>query len=89
MFLTAGSVMHAMANELDMRKMGGLKSKMPITHWTFLIGALAIAGFPFLSGFRSKDEILHNAWGSSPIIYGIGLVTAFLTALLHVPPESS
>ena len=80
MFLTAGSVMHAMANELDMRKMGGLKAKMPITHWTFLIGALAIAGFPFLSGFWSKDEILHSAWGSFPIIYGIGLITAFLTA---------
>ncbi|MCY3553109.1 MAG: NADH-quinone oxidoreductase subunit L [Candidatus Poribacteria bacterium] len=80
MFLTAGSVMHAMANELDMRKMGGLKAKMPITHWTFLIGALAIAGFPFLSGFWSKDEILHSAWSSSPIIYVIGLVTAFLTA---------
>ncbi len=80
MFLTAGSVMHAMANELDMRKMGGLRAKMPITHWTFLIGALAIAGFPFLSGFWSKDEILHSAWGSSPIIYVIGLVTAFLTA---------
>ena len=80
MFLTAGSVMHAMANELDMRKMGGLKSKMPITHWTFLVGALAIAGFPFLSGFWSKDEILHSAFGSSPLIYIIGLVTAFLTA---------
>ena len=80
MFLTAGSVMHAMANELDMRKMGGLKSKMPITHWTFLVGALAIAGFPFLSGFWSKDEILHSAWESSRLIYGIGLVTAFLTA---------
>ena len=80
MFLTAGSVMHAVANELDIRKMGGLKSKMPITHWTFLIGALAIAGFPFLSGFWSKDEILHSAWGSSPLIYVIGLVTAFLTA---------
>lgn len=80
MFLTAGSVMHAMSNELDMRKMGGLKSKMPITHATFLIGALAIAGFPFLSGFWSKDEILHSAWGSSPYIYIIGLITAFLTA---------
>ena len=51
MFLTAGSVMHAMANELDMRKMGGLRNKMPITHITFLVGALAIAGAPFLSGF--------------------------------------
>lgn len=80
MFLTAGSVMHAMANELDMRKMGGLKAKMPITHLTFFVGALAIAGFPFLSGFWSKDEILHSAWGSFPIIYVIGLVTAFLTA---------
>ena len=80
MFLTAGSVMHAMANELDMRKMGGLKAKMPITHWTFLVGAMAIAGVPFLSGFWSKDEILHSAWGNSPVIYGIGLVTAFLTA---------
>ena len=80
MFLTAGSVMHAMANELDIRKMGGLRKKLPITHATFLVGALAIAGAPFLSGFWSKDEILHSAWGSSKIIYIIGLVTAFLTA---------
>ena len=86
MFLTAGSVMHAMANELDMRKMGGLRNKMPITHITFLVGALAIAGAPFLSGFWSKDEILHSAWGSSSTVWGgqaiyiIGLITAFLTA---------
>ena len=80
MFLTAGSVMHAMANELDIRKMGGLRNKLPITHATFLVGALAIAGAPFLSGFWSKDEILHSAWGSFPFIYIIGLVTAFLTA---------
>ncbi len=81
MFLTAGSVMHAMSDELDMRKMGGLRSKLPITYWTFLIGALAIAGFPFLSGFWSKDEILHNAWDSGyQVIFGIGLLTAFLTA---------
>ena len=80
MFLTAGSVMHAMANELDIRKMGGLRKKLPITHFTFLVGALAIAGAPFLSGFWSKDEILHSAWGSSKIIYIIGLATAFLTA---------
>ena len=79
MFLGAGSVMHAMANELDMRKMGGLKAKMPITHWTFFIGALAMAG-PFLSGFWSKDEILHSAWESNPAIYVIGSITAFLTA---------
>lgn len=80
MFLTAGSVMHAMVNELDIRKMGGLRNKLPITHATFLVGALAIAGAPFLSGFWSKDEILHSAWGSSKIIYIIGLITAFLTA---------
>ena len=80
MFLTAGSVMHAMANELDIRKMGGLRNKLPITHATFLVGALAIAGAPFLSGFWSKDEILHSAWGSSKLIYIIGIVTAFLTA---------
>jgi NADH-quinone oxidoreductase subunit L len=81
MFLTAGSVMHAMSNELDIRKMGGLKSKLPITYWTFLIGALAISGFPLLSGFWSKDEILHSAWTSGqPAVYVIGLATAFLTA---------
>ena len=81
MFLTAGSVMHALSNELDMRKMGGLRSKLPITHVTFLVGALAISGFPLLSGFWSKDEILHSAWEKGhPIIYVIGLVTAFLTA---------
>ncbi|MXV76786.1 NADH-quinone oxidoreductase subunit L [Candidatus Poribacteria bacterium] len=80
MFLTAGSVMHAMANELDIRKMGGLRNKLPITHATFLVGALAIAGAPFLSGFWSKDEILHSAWGNYKIIYIIGLATAFLTA---------
>lgn len=79
MFLGAGSVMHAMANELDMRKMGGLKAKMPITHRTFFIGALAMAG-PVLSGFWSKDEILHSAWESNPAIYVIGSITAFLTA---------
>ena len=81
MFLTAGSVMHALSNELDMRKMGGLRSKIPITHVTFLVGALAISGFPLLSGFWSKDEILHSAWEKGhPFIYVIGLVTAFLTA---------
>jgi NADH-quinone oxidoreductase subunit L len=81
MFLAAGSVMHAMANELDMRKMGGLKSKLPHTYWTFLIGAVAIAGIPPLSGFWSKDEILHAAWdGGHQIIFIIGLLTAGLTA---------
>jgi len=84
MFLAAGSVMHAMSNELDMRKMGGLKSKLPHTYWTFLIGAIAIAGIPPLSGFWSKDEILHAAWNSDQpghqAIFYIGLITAGLTA---------
>jgi len=81
MFLAAGSVMHAMSNELDMRKMGGLKSKLPHTYWTFLIGAIAIAGIPPLSGFWSKDEILHAAWDSGhQAIFIIGLITAGLTA---------
>ncbi|MCH8291242.1 NADH-quinone oxidoreductase subunit L, partial [Candidatus Poribacteria bacterium] len=84
MFLAAGSVMHAMSNELDMRKMGGLKSKLPHTYWTFLIGAIAIAGIPPLSGFWSKDEILHAAWNSDQpghqAIFFIGLITAGLTA---------
>ncbi|MFB3040697.1 MAG: NADH-quinone oxidoreductase subunit L, partial [Candidatus Poribacteria bacterium] len=84
MFLAAGSVMHAMSNELDMRKMGGLKSKLPHTYWTFLIGAIAIAGIPPLSGFWSKDEILHAAWNSNQpghqAIFFIGLITAGLTA---------
>ncbi|MEC9256855.1 MAG: NADH-quinone oxidoreductase subunit L [Candidatus Poribacteria bacterium] len=81
MFLAAGSVMHAMSNELDMRKMGGLKSKLPVTYWTFLAGALAIAGVPGLSGFWSKDEILHSAWdGGHHAVFFLGLVTAALTA---------
>ena len=82
MFLTAGSVMHAMSDELDMRKMGGLYSKMKITAWTFIIGALAISGIPPLSGFWSKDEILSKAYSTGNIvIWVIGAATAFLTAL--------
>jgi NADH-quinone oxidoreductase subunit L len=81
MFLTAGSVMHALADELDMRKMGGLKSKLPITYWTFLVGAIAIAGIPPLSGFWSKDEILHSAWDNGhQAVFLIGVITAGLTA---------
>ncbi len=80
MFLTAGSVMHGMDDELDMRKMGGLRSKMPITFWTFLVGAIAIAGIPPFSGFWSKDEILYSAFQQQHLIWAIGLVTAGLTA---------
>ncbi|MEY3585229.1 MAG: hypothetical protein RLZZ243_293, partial [Bacteroidota bacterium] len=69
LFLGSGSVIHAMSDEQDIRKMGGLSKLTPITHITFLIGTLAIAGFPFLSGFFSKDEILAHAWMSSPLVY--------------------
>ncbi len=80
LFLGAGSVMHALHGELDIRKMGGLKEKMPTTYKTFLVGAAALAGFPLLSGFFSKDEILLGAWQRSPILWLIGIVTAFMTA---------
>jgi NADH-quinone oxidoreductase subunit L len=80
LFLCAGSVMHALAGELDMRKMGGLKDKMRTTYRTFLAGTAALAGFPLLSGFFSKDEILWRAFNSSIILWLVGIVTAFLTA---------
>ncbi len=80
LFLGAGSVMHALHGELDVRKMGGLRAKLPITYKTFVVGAAALAGFPLLSGFFSKDEILLGAWHASPLLWLIGAVTAFLTA---------
>ncbi|WP_276500964.1 NADH-quinone oxidoreductase subunit L [Terrimonas pollutisoli] len=80
LFLGSGSVIHAMGGEQDIRKMGGLSKYMKTTHWTFLVGCLAIAGIPGLSGFFSKDEILAGAFAKSPIIYAIGLGTALLTA---------
>jgi NADH-quinone oxidoreductase subunit L len=81
LFLGSGSVIHAMSDEQDIRKMGGLSKLTPITHITFLIGTLAIAGFPFLSGFFSKDEILAHAWMSSPIVYGILMIAVTMTAI--------
>jgi NADH-quinone oxidoreductase subunit L len=91
LFLCAGSVIHALHGEQDIRRMGGLKTKMPITRWTFLISCLAIAGVPPLSGFFSKDEILYNAFvlshksGAVPeylgkIYFALALLGAFLTA---------
>ncbi len=62
LFLGSGAVIHALAGEQDMRNMGGLKKDLPVTYWTFLIGALAIAGVPLLSGFFSKDEILFKTF---------------------------
>ena len=81
LFLGAGSVIHAMSGEQDMRFMGGLKSKIPVTYWTFLIGTLAIAGIPPLSGMVSKDEILTALWAKSPIIWGLTLFSAALTGV--------
>jgi len=83
LFLCAGSVMHALAGRTDLRNMGGLASKMPVTYWTMLVGALAIAGIVPFSGFFSKDEILVaalNAPGGNPVIYAFGLATSLLTA---------
>jgi NADH-quinone oxidoreductase subunit L len=80
LFLGAGSVIHAMGGEQDIRKMGGLKSHMKTTHWTFLVGCLAIAGIPGLSGFFSKDEILAHTFASSPLMYVFALGGALMTA---------
>jgi NADH-quinone oxidoreductase subunit L len=83
LFLGAGSVMHALAGELDMRKMGGAKKYMPVTFMTMLIGTLAISGVPLLAGFFSKDEILFKAFTSpngGPILWGVGMLAAILTA---------
>jgi NADH-quinone oxidoreductase subunit L len=90
LFLSAGSVMHAMGNVIDMRRFGGLRRILPHTHWTFLCGALALAGFPFLSGFWSKDAILDAALHAGNhankyaawylLLWLVGLITAGLTA---------
>ena len=80
LFLGAGSVIHAMHHEQDITKMGGLKSKLPITHLTFLLGCIAIAGVPPFSGFFSKDEILMAAYATNPIFYYVGMGGALLTA---------
>jgi NADH-quinone oxidoreductase subunit L len=80
LFLGAGSVIHAMHHEQDIRKMGGLKRYLPITHITFLLGCIAIAGIPPFSGFFSKDEILAAAFAKNPIYYVLGAAGALLTA---------
>lgn len=80
LFLGAGSVIHAMHHEQDIRKMGGLKAKLPITHITFLLGCIAIAGVPPFSGFFSKDEILAAAFAKSPIYWALGVMGAAMTA---------
>jgi len=82
LFLGAGSVIHALHGEQDLRRMGGLKSIMPVTYWTMLGATLAIAGIPPLAGFFSKDEILWRVWDAGhPVLWAIGFATAGLTAL--------
>jgi NADH-quinone oxidoreductase subunit L len=80
LFLGAGSVIHAVSGEQDMRFMGGLKKYIPVTHATFLIGTLAISGFPLLSGMISKDEILVAAFAKNPIYWVMLFILAAVTA---------
>jgi NADH-quinone oxidoreductase subunit L len=83
LFLGCGSVIIALHHEQDMRRMGGLKDKLPITYWTFVVGSLALAGFPLTAGFFSKDDLLVSAWSTGPLgqcLTVLGLVTALMTA---------
>jgi NADH-quinone oxidoreductase subunit L len=83
LFLAAGSVIHALGGEQDLRKMGGLRKKIPVTYWTMTAGVLAIAGIWPFAGFFSKDAILFAALQSGsfgPVLYGAGLLTALLTS---------
>ena len=80
LFLGAGSVIHALHHEQDIRNMGGLKKYLPITHLTFLIASLAIAGIPIFAGFFSKDEILAVAFSHNKVLWIVASVTSILTA---------
>jgi NADH-quinone oxidoreductase subunit L len=81
LFLGSGAVIHALHGQQDMRYMGGLKNKLPITFWTFLIGTIAIAGIPPFAGFFSKDEILWKTWSHGHyVLWGLAVLAAFLTA---------
>ncbi|WP_242916151.1 NADH-quinone oxidoreductase subunit L [Pontibacter liquoris] len=80
LFLGAGSVIHAMSNEQDMRRMGGLRKVLPITFITFLIGTLAISGIPPFAGFFSKDELLAHVFEHNKVLWGIGVLASFMTA---------
>lgn len=80
LFLGAGSVIHAMSDEQDIRKMGGLKSKMPITYVTFLLGTIAIAGIPPFAGFFSKDEILAHLYHHDQVMWALAILGSALTS---------
>ena len=80
LFLCSGAVIHAMAGEQNMLKMGGLKKHMPVTFWTMMIGTVAIAGIPPFAGFFSKDEILLQAFLKNKLVYGLAAFAALMTA---------
>ncbi len=80
LFLGSGSVINALHHEQDIRNMGGLWKKIPITFWTFLMGTLAIAGTPLFSGFFSKDEILWKAYNQNVVVWGLGAAAALMTS---------
>ena len=81
LFLGSGAVIHALHGEQDLRRMGGLRRELPITYWTFVAGAVAIAGIPPLAGFFSKDEILWKTFeGGHTVLWTMGMATALLTA---------
>ena len=80
LFLAAGSIIHALHEEQDIWRMGGLARKIPLTFWTFVIGMLALIGCPPFAGFFSKDYLLSEAYGYSPPFYWVGVITACLTA---------
>ncbi len=83
LFLGCGSVIIALHHEQDMQRMGGLKQQLPITYWTFVVGSLALAGFPLTAGFFSKDDVLISAWSAGTlgqILTVFGLLTALMTA---------
>jgi NADH-quinone oxidoreductase subunit L len=80
LFLGAGSVIHAMSGEQDIRNMGGLRKALPVTFFTFLIGTLAISGIPPFAGFFSKDELLANVFHYSIVLWVLGLLASFMTA---------
>jgi NADH-quinone oxidoreductase subunit L len=83
LFLASGSVIIALHHEQDIRRMGGLKDKLPLTYWTFVVGSLALAGFPLTAGFFSKDDLLVSSWSAGALgktLAMLGLFTTFLTA---------
>jgi NADH-quinone oxidoreductase subunit L len=81
LFLAAGSIIHAVGHEQDLRNMGGLKTKTPWTYLVFIIGALAISGIPPLSGFFSKDEILSEVFANNHVYWGLGVIVSLFTAM--------